>query len=98
MSRKVVIGGLLDNPFVKDDKVLVSKVTSTENAKRDILKAVDSIGGFKKVLSKGDRVLVKPNYNSADAPPASTEPFFLKAIVDLLFENGAGKVVVGESS
>jgi uncharacterized protein (DUF362 family) len=92
------IGKPMGNPFVKDGKVLVSKIKTGEDPKQDILKAVDAIGGFGKIISEGDRVLVKPNYNSADQPLASTEPQFLKAIVELLFEHGAGKVVVGESS
>jgi uncharacterized protein (DUF362 family) len=98
MSFNVVIGKPLSNPFVHDGKPLVSKIEATENPKRDILKAVDAIGGFRSIINEGDKVLVKPNYNSADTPPASTEPEFLKAIVELLFTHGAGKVVVGESS
>ncbi len=98
MSFNVVIGKALSNPFVKDGKLLLSKMEATENPKRSILKAVDAIGGFRRIINEGDKVLVKPNYNSADTPPASTEPEFLKAIVELLFDHGAGKVVVGESS
>ena len=98
MSFNVVIGKPLSNPFVQDGKPLVSKIGATENPKRDILRAVDAIGGFRSIINEGDKVLVKPNYNSADAPPASTEPEFLKAIVELLFAHGAEKVVVGESS
>jgi uncharacterized protein (DUF362 family) len=56
------------------------------------------IGGFNKVINAGDHVLLKPNYNSAGPPPASSDPEFLKAIVQLLFEHGAGKVILGESS
>lgn len=98
MSSKIVIGKPLSNPFVKDGKPLVSKIRATENPKQDIFKAVNAIGGFRKIINEGDKVLLKPNYNSADTPPASTEPEFLKALVELLFEHGAGKVVVGESS
>jgi uncharacterized protein (DUF362 family) len=83
---------------VKDGKPIVSKIKATQNPKQDILKAVDAIGGFEKIIKEGDKVLVKPNYNSADPPPASTEPGFLKTIVELLYAHSAGKVVVGESS
>jgi uncharacterized protein (DUF362 family) len=83
---------------VKNGKALLSKIAATGELKLDILKAVSMIGGFKKVINKGDKVLLKPNYNSADSPPASSEPQFLRAIVELMFEHGAGKVVVGESS
>ena len=97
MSLKI-IGNPLTNTYLKKGKSLVSKVKSKGNPREDILNAVNSIGGFKKVISKGDKVLLKPNYNSSDVPPASTDPQFLKALVELLYENGAGKVVVGESS
>jgi uncharacterized protein (DUF362 family) len=83
---------------VKDNKALVSKVWASENLKEDILKSVNLIGGFEKIINHGDNVLVKPNYNSADPPPASTDPEFLAILVELLYEHGAGKVIVGESS
>lgn len=86
------------NPFVEDGKVLLSKVVYTGDLKADILKAVNLIGGFSRAIAKDDEVLLKPNYNSADPPPASTDPDFLRAIVELLFKHGAGKVIVGESS
>ena len=98
MPFNIVIGKPLSNPFVKNGRVLVSKIEATRNANQSILKAVNAIGGFRSIIKEGDRVLVKPNYNSTDAPPASTDPEFLKAIVELLFAHGAGKVVVGESS
>ncbi len=88
----------MPNPFVEDGKALVSKVVSTGNLERDISKSVELIGGFDKAIRKGDTVLLKPNYNSADPPPASTQPHFLNTCVNLLFEHGAGRVIVGESS
>jgi uncharacterized protein (DUF362 family) len=98
MSSNEGIGRITGNPFTKDGRVLLSKIAASGDLKKDILKAVNLIGGFDKVLNKGDRVLLKPNYNSADPSPASSDPEFLKAIVELLFEHGAGKVIVGESS
>jgi uncharacterized protein (DUF362 family) len=98
MAIREGIGEVVENPFQKDSKVLLSKVTSGGNLKEGILRAVSLIGGFEKIVEKGDEVLLKPNFNSADAPPASSDPEFLKLLVELLFEHGAGKVVVGESS
>jgi uncharacterized protein (DUF362 family) len=92
------IGKITSNPFTRDGKVLLSKIATTADLKADILKAVNLIGSFNKVINVGDQVLLKPNYNSAGPPPASSDPEFLKAIVELLFEHGAGKVIVGESS
>lgn len=92
------IGKSRENFFRKNGKVLVSKIHAAKNLKESILKAVNAIGGFDKLIEKDDEILVKPNYNSADPPPASTDPEFLRTVVDLLYDHGAKKVVVGESS
>lgn len=95
---EVGVGRAEENPFRRNGKALVGKVSGVRDVKESVLKAVDLIGGFDKLVEKGDEILVKPNYNSADPPPASTDPDFLRAVVDLLFEHGAERVVVGESS
>lgn len=92
------IGKVMANPFVRDGKALVSKVTATDDLKGDVLKAVSVIGGFGKAIEKGDEVLLKPNFNTGDPPPASSDPDFVKAVIELLYEHGASKVIVGESS
>jgi len=98
MTNNGSIGKTAANAYAEDGKSLVSRIRATDNIKEDIRHAVAVIGGFGKTVEKGDTVLLKPNYNSADPPPASTDPAFLKAVAELLFESGAGKVVVGESS
>ena len=98
MNASKSIGKPHVNPFQRNGLVLLSKVSGSGDLKKQILQSVNLIGGFEKVISKNDVVLLKPNFNSADPPPASSSPDFLRAIVDLLFENGASKVVVGESS
>lgn len=92
------IGRIRVNPYRKDDKVLVSRVTNLRNLKEGILNSVNLIGGFKKIIEKDDEILLKPNFNTADSPPGSSDPDFVKAVIDLLYEHGAGKVVLGESS
>ena len=98
MSQTESVAKTISNPFVENGKVLVSKIATTGNLRADILTAVDLIGGFNKVIDKGDNVLLKPNFNSADPPPASSDPNFLKAVIELLFAHGAGKVILGECS
>ena len=49
-------------------------------------------------LSRGDTVLVKPVSNSGNLYPATTDPVALRAMVRLLRERGAGRVIVGEMS
>lgn len=86
------------NPYKKDGKALVSKVTNVDNPTEAILNSVNLIGGFQKIVEKGDEILLKPNFNTADSPPGSSDPDFVKAVIELLYEHGAGKVVLGESS
>jgi uncharacterized protein (DUF362 family) len=92
------IGKFKENLYKKDGKALVSKVGNVKNLKENILKAVDLIGGFSKVVDKGDEIWLKPNFNTADPPPASSDPEFVKTVIELLFEHGAAKVILGESS
>lgn len=84
--------------FAQDGLSLVSKVTATDDLKADIARAVELIGGFGRILHGGESMLVKPNYNTADPYPGSSDPKFVGAVVELLREHGAGQVVIGEST
>ena len=83
---------------MKDGTVLVSKVAASSDLNQSVETAIDLIGGLKKVISDGDRVFVKPNFNSDDPFPASSDPEFVKAVVRLLYGAGASEVTVVESS
>lgn len=49
-------------------------------------------------LSRGDTVLIKPVVNSGNPYPATSHPIGLKALVSLLREEGAGRVIVSDMS
>jgi len=99
LSSVGTIGTVRENMLKKGSKALVSKVkTDGNNLREQILKAVDLVGGLEKVVEKGDRILLKPNFNTADKPPGSSDPDFVKVVIELLFEHGAGNVLIGESS
>lgn len=72
--------------------------TAEMDIKTSLKRLVRELGGFEHYITAGETVLIKPNYNTSDAPPASTAPDFLKAAVELCFEAGACRVIVGESS
>jgi len=76
----------------------VSKIKVEQDLSQAILNAVDQIGGFKKFISSNETVLLKPNFNTADSYPASTDFEFLKTMVELVYDAGAGKVIVGDAS
>lgn len=84
--------------MVQDKQYLVSKIYYEGDIEGSIKKAVNSIGGFRNYNIKGKSVLIKPNYNSGDPPPATSDPKFIAVLVKLLKEAGASEVFVGESS
>lgn len=86
------------NPYTKEGKALVSFTVTGKDIKKDVLKAVDLLGGFGQSLKPQDRILLKPNFNSDDPPPGSTALDFLTAVIELLREHGCSRISVGESS
>jgi uncharacterized protein (DUF362 family) len=86
------------NPFVRDGRPLVGAVERGDGLKESIAAAVDAIGGFSLVVGRGDTILLKPNFNTADPFPASSDPAFVRAVIELLYDHGASRVVLGESS
>lgn len=47
-------------------------------------------------LSRGDTVLIKPASNSGNVYPATTDPLAVRAMIGLLKERGAGRVIVAD--
>jgi len=63
-----------------------------------VARAVELAGGFARAVRPGDTVLLKPNINSGDPPPNRTDIAFLVALIRLLRDHGARRVIVGEGS
>jgi uncharacterized protein (DUF362 family) len=85
------------NPWLRNGQALVAKVKAGGDIRAAIDRAIALLGSLEQVIDKGDRVLLKPNFNSQDPYPGSTDLKFLRAVVELLLEAGA-KVTIGESS
>jgi len=85
------------NPWLRNGQALVAKVKAGGDIRAAIERAITLLGSLEQVIDRGDRVLIKPNFNSQDPYPGSTELVFLRAVVELILEAGA-KVTIGESS
>jgi len=85
------------NPWVRNGEVLVAKVMAGGDIRASIDRAIVLLGSLEQGIGNGDRVLLKPNFNSQDPFPGSTDLTFLRAAVELLLEAGA-KVTIGESA
>ncbi len=87
MSNKVAVGL---TPVMSYDGALV----------RAGLEAVlRPLGGMKAFVSRGDRVLVKPNFLSAKGVETAvcTHPEVITAVVEAVLDAGAAEVLVGDS-
>lgn len=76
----------------------VVRVKVEKDLKEAITQTVDLIGGFKNFINRGEVVLLKPNFNTADPFPASTDIEFLRAVVELVYECEPKIVMIGDSS
>ncbi|MFQ6135608.1 MAG: DUF362 domain-containing protein [Candidatus Hydrothermarchaeales archaeon] len=81
----------------KDKKNLVGVVKGS-NIQEMVEESLELIGGIEQFGVNGKEVLVKPNVNSDDPHPATTNPEVIKAVVNLLYKSGAEKVKVGDMS
>lgn len=84
--------------FMKNGRFLVSKVVAGKNLKTSVKHAIDLIGGLEKVIESGDKVTIKPNLNTADPYPASSDPLFIKALGEVILDAGASKLEIIDSS
>jgi uncharacterized protein (DUF362 family) len=81
---------------------VVSHSSTTQIA---LVKTQDRVLGVKKALDllghnpvKGKALFVKPNFNSADAPPGSTHNDTLSSLIRWLQGSGAERITVGDRS
>lgn len=85
------------NPWCSGGQALVAKGIAGSDLRASVDSIVSLLGGMGQAIGRGDKVLVKPNFNSPDPYPASTDLAFLRAVVECLLEEGV-KVTIGESA
>lgn len=85
----VVVHGNITDPA--DESVTVKEM---------VRRAVSALGGMDKLVSRGNRVIIKPNiaWNQKPEFAANTNPFVVAALVELCREAGAGRVKVMDNT
>ena len=89
---------LRGKPLVPGPKTKVSLAGVSKNAPENTVKqavrcSTEAATDFS-WLSKGDTVFIKPAVNSGNPYPATTSPLAVAAVVEILREKGAGRVIV----
>lgn len=105
---KIATGGVL-SAMAMDKKALASSATQikpeNKKAKVSLIKTSDRTSGIKRAVDilginpvKGNDVLLKPNFNTADPFPASTHNDTLINLILHLKKMGAKSITIGERS
>lgn len=77
---------------------IVTKSKSTQDLKEDIKKLIQPIiGNISDFIKPTDRILLKPNFNTADPFPGSTAMDFLQAVIEIISEANPKELIIGES-
>jgi uncharacterized protein (DUF362 family) len=84
--------GLARGPAPRRSRVALVRTSDRKRGVTEIIKLLNPQG------ISGKRVVLKPNFNTADEPPGSTHNDTLAQIVTELHERGARSITLGESS
>lgn len=76
----------------------VSIIKAGDNLSGAIERAIEGLGGWSAFVKKGERVMLKPNFNTADVYPGSSDLTFLKEVLGQVLAMEPGEVIVGDSS
>ena len=63
-----------------------------------VKKALEPLGGLSNFLSRNDTIVLKPNFNTGDPFPASTDPEFLDVILRLILKHTQNVEIVESST
>lgn len=72
-------------------------IVKESSIRESVRKAISMVGNLD-FIKPGDTVLVKPNVNSDDSYPGTTNPEVIKEVVSMCFEKGAKRVIVADRS
>jgi uncharacterized protein (DUF362 family) len=86
-----------NNQWLRNNQPVIAKIKAKGDIRLAIGQAIGLMGNLEQAIGRGNRVLIKPNFNSPDPFPASTDLAFLQAVIELIQEAGA-EVVIGESA
>ncbi len=76
----------------------VFKIKAEGDLQNALQKSLNAHGDLKKTLTSGDKLLLLPNFNTADEFPGSTDMSFLKEVVGQILNTDVTKIYIGASS
>ena len=81
----------------KVTEVSVVKVENNE-LEQSLQTAIDYIGGISSIIPEGAKVLIKPNIVRYQAPPDTTDPAIVEALINIIKQRNPSVIWVAEGS
>lgn len=76
---------------------MVNKIISSNNLLKDIEKVLETLCGIGNFVKAGERVFLKPNFNTNDPFPASSDMNFIRAAIEVIQTQKPKEIILGES-
>lgn len=76
---------------------MLTKTQTTSNLSNDIKNALADLGGMASFIKEGDKVFIKPNFNTSDPPPASSDIDFIRTVLKEVSAQKPAQIILGEA-
>lgn len=76
---------------------MVNKISSSDDLRKDIKSVLAPFGGIDAFIKPGDRVFIKPNFNTSDPLPASSDIDFIRAVLREVESQDPAQLILGEA-
>jgi len=76
---------------------MVVKINIGKDLQEDVRAALTPLGGISAFIKPGEKVFIKPNFNTSDPFPASSDLDFLRAVLSLVSQQKPNKIILGDS-
>lgn len=76
---------------------MVTQIHTTDNLLNDVKSVLEPLGGISSFINTGEKVFIKPNFNTSDPFPASSDLDFIRAVLTLISSQKPAQIVLGEA-
>ncbi len=76
---------------------MVNKVQITDNLSADIKTVLEPLGGISAFIKEGEKVFIKPNFNTSDPFPASSDMNFIRTVIQLVLSQNPKEIILGDA-
>ncbi len=97
IANQINLTGTLVSQTKEVHSIANVSIVKESSIRESVRKAISMVGDLD-FIKPGDTVLVKPNVNSDDPYPGTTNPEVIKELVSMCYEKGAKKVIVADRS